>query len=141
MLHKGEDIGWKIKSFSTIFEFNYKNYLIEIVIMNECLNFFKYAKLSDIDEIKNLVYENSEWFSHLSKDHFIKKINNKECIYESGVLISFKIIKTKTLLGNFNVPAGNTILEQIIKNKKKSNSGMVFHVFTKFINCALVQFI
>ena len=105
--------------------------------MNECWNFFKYAKLSDIDEIENLVYENSEWFSHLSKDHFIEKINNKECIYESGVLISFKIIKTKTLLGNFNVPAGNTILEQIIKNKKKSNSGMVFHVFTKFINCAL----
>ena len=32
MLHKGEDIGWKIKSFSTIFEFNYKNYLNEIVI-------------------------------------------------------------------------------------------------------------
>ena len=87
--------------------------------MNECWNFFKYAKLSDIDEIENLVYENSEWFSHLSKDHFIGKINNKECIYESGVLISFKIIKTKTLLGNFNVPAGNTILEQIIKNKKK----------------------
>ena len=83
------------------------------------LEFFKYAKLSDIDEIENLVYENSEWFSHLSKDHFIEKINNKECIYESGVLISFKIIKTKTLLGNFNVPAGNTILEQIIKNKKK----------------------
>ena len=101
--------------------------------MNECWNFFKYAKLSDIDEIENLVYENSEWFSHLRKDHFIEKINNKECIYESGVLISFKIIKTKTLLGNFNVPAGNTILEQIIKIRK-SNSGMVFHVFTKFIN-------
>tara|TARA_B100000003_G_C10785788_1_gene312804 strand:- start:397 stop:738 length:342 start_codon:yes stop_codon:yes gene_type:complete len=32
MLHKGEDIGWKIKSFSTIFEFNYKNCLNEIVI-------------------------------------------------------------------------------------------------------------
>ena len=41
--------------------------------MNECWNFFKYAKLSDIDEIENLVYENSEWFSHLSKDHFIEK--------------------------------------------------------------------
>ena len=33
--------------------------------------------------------------------------------------MSFKIIKAKTLLGNYNVPAGNTILEQIIKNKKK----------------------
>ena len=32
MLHKGEDIGWKIKSFSTIFEFSYKNYLNEILI-------------------------------------------------------------------------------------------------------------
>ena len=31
-LHKGEDIGWKIKSFSTIFENNYKICLKELNI-------------------------------------------------------------------------------------------------------------
>ena len=35
--------------------------------MDECWNFFKYAKLSDIGEIENLVYENSEWFFSLKK--------------------------------------------------------------------------
>ena len=105
--------------------------------MNDCWNFFRYAEPSDIDEIISLVKKNHIWFSHLNTEHFIQKINNKECIYESGVLITFKIINIKTALGTFKVPAGNTILEQIIKNKKKSNSKLLYHVFTKFINCAL----
>ena len=104
--------------------------------MNECWNFFRYAEIADIDEIINLVKENDKWFSHLNTDHFVKKINNKECIYESGILITYRIISIDTKLGTFKVPAGNTILEQIIKNKKKSNSNLLCHVFTKFINCA-----
>ena len=104
--------------------------------MNECWNFFRYATMSDLDEIIYIVNSNIQWFSHLHKDHFIKKIKNKECIYESGVMINFKILNINKKLGTFEVPAGNTIIEQIIKNKKKSNSNLLFHVFTKFINCA-----
>ena len=104
--------------------------------MNECWNFFRYAEIADIDEIINLVKENDQWFSHLDTEHFVKKINNKECIYESGILITYRIISIDTKLGTFKVPAGNTILEQIIKNKKKCNSNLLCHVFTKFINCA-----
>ena len=51
-------------------------------------------------------------------------------------MITYKIINKDTNLGTFKVPAGNTILEQIIKNKKKSNSDLLYHVFTKFINCS-----
>ncbi len=104
--------------------------------MNECWNFFKYASLNELDEIYDLVIKNRLWFSHLNKEHFKAKIISKECIYESGVLITFKVIKKSTRLGTYLVRAGNTICEQIIKNKDKSNSEFVIHVFTKFINCA-----
>ena len=103
--------------------------------MNENLNYFRLAKLKDLDEINELVKKNQKWFSHLERDHFIKKINKKECIYENGVLITFRTIKHKSKLGTFDVMPGNTILEQLIKNTEKSNSNFVKHVFIKFINC------
>ena len=105
--------------------------------MNECWNFFRYAKSTELNEIISLVREYNLWFSHLKKKHFINKIKNNECIYESGILITYKITTQDTMLGSFKVSAGNTILEQIIKNKKKSNSNYLNHVFTKFVNCAL----
>ena len=104
--------------------------------MNECWNFFRYATMSDLEEILHMVNSNIQWFSHLHKEHFIKKIQRRECIYESGVMITFKILNSKKKLGTFEVPAGNTIIEQLIKNKKKSNSNLLFHVVTKFFNCA-----
>ena len=46
--------------------------------MNECWNFFKYAKLDDLESINQLIVKNSKWFSHLNTDHFRKKIIRKE---------------------------------------------------------------
>ena len=103
--------------------------------MIEKYNYFRLAKQTDIEEITNLVRKYNRWFSHLNSDHFIKKIKKKECIYESGVLITFKTLKEKYKLGNYEVMPGNTILEQLIKNDEKSNSDFVKHVFIKFINC------
>ena len=104
--------------------------------MDECWKFFRYAGLDELEEINDLIKQYNVWFSHLDKKHFIKKINNKECIYENGILITFKILKNEYKLGTFRVNAGNTILEQLVKNKKKSNTDLLRHVFIKFINCA-----
>ena len=99
------------------------------------LEFFRYASKDEIEEIISLAKKNKVWFSHL-KSHFLDKIEKKECIYENGVLITFRIVNFKTKLGSYTVNIGNTILEQIIKNQEKSNSNLVKHVFLKFINCA-----
>ena len=40
-------------------------------------------------------------------------------------------------LGNYKVPDGKTILEQIAKKNLSIKSSFVEHVFTKFVNCAL----
>ena len=104
--------------------------------MNECWNFFRYASKDEIEEIISLAKKNKVQFSHLKKSHFLDKIEKKECIYENGVLITFRIVNFKTKLGSYTVNIGNTILEQIIKNQEKSNSNLVKHVFLKFINCA-----
>jgi hypothetical protein len=105
--------------------------------MNECWNFFKYAKLEDLESINQLVVKNSKWFSHLSIDHFRKKIIRKECIYENGVVLSFRITKKVERLGKFKILKNNTILEQIVRDNLEIKNSYAEHVFTKFINCAV----
>ena len=105
--------------------------------MNECWNFFKYAELEDLESINQIVVKNSKWFSHLSIDHFRKKIIRKECIYENGVVLSFRITKVLERLGKIKILKNNTILEQIVRENLEINNSYAEHVFTKFINCAV----
>ena len=105
--------------------------------MNECWNFFKYAELEDLESINQIVVKNSKWFSHLSIDHFRKKIIRKECIYENGVVLIFRITKVLERLGKIKILKNNTILEQIVRENLEINNSYAEHVFTKFINCAV----
>jgi len=105
--------------------------------MNECWNFFKYAELEDLESINQIVVKNSKWFSHLSIDHFRKKIIRKECIYENGVVLSFRITKEVERLGKFKILKNNTIIEQIVRDNLEINNSYAEHVFAKFINCAV----
>ena len=105
--------------------------------MNECWNFFKYAKLDDLESIHQLIAKNNKWFSHLKKDHFRKKIISKECIYENGVVLSFRTTKEEEKLGKFKIFKNNTIIEQIVRENLEINNSYAGHVFTKFINCAV----
>ena len=105
--------------------------------MNECWNFFKYASAKDLESINQLIVKNSKWFSHLKKNHFRKKIMRKECIYENGVVLSFRITKKLERLGTFKILKNNTILEQIVRENLEINNSYTEHVFTKFINCAV----
>ena len=105
--------------------------------MNECWNYFRYAVLDELDEINDIIRSHKKWFSHLKDNHFHKKIIKKECIFESGVLITFHFTEKGEQLGDYIVPSGSTILEQIAVNKKSNKNDYVQHVFTKFINCSL----
>ena len=43
------------------------------------VEFFRYATMSDLEEILHMVNSNIQWFSHLHKEHFIK--NSKKRMY------------------------------------------------------------
>ena len=104
--------------------------------MNKCWNFFRYACGEDIQDIMEIIKSNKKWFFHLTDKHFEEKINRKECIYESGILITFKFTESTTLIGDYKVPMGNTILEQIAKKNIFVSNSFTEHVFTKFLNCS-----
>ena len=104
--------------------------------MRECWNFFRYASLDNLQEVLSIINYNKIWFSHISTEHIKNKIENKECILESGILITFKYVNKKSYLGDFLVKEGNTILEQIARKDLSIKTSFAEHIFTKFINCA-----
>ncbi len=105
--------------------------------MNECWNFFKYATLDDLESINFLIEKNHKWFSHLKKNHFYDKILKRECIYESGVVLTYRIINNKEKLGTYELKPNNTILEQIVRENLEINNSYAEHIFTKFVNCTI----
>ena len=65
------------------------------------------------------------------------KIKKNECIYESGVIINFTLIKKKINIGNISITSNNTLLDQIIRENLSLKNTYAHHVFTKFLHCAI----
>ena len=103
--------------------------------MNECWKFFRYAKMGDANKIIS-IYKKSKWMPKCKFTYIKNKIKENECIYESGVIINFTLIKNKISLGHITIKPNNTLLEQIIRENLILQNTYAYHVFTKFLNCA-----
>ena len=103
--------------------------------MNDCLTFFRYADAIDADDITAIFNNNKLWFSHIKKCHIKKKIKIKECIFENGVVIIYKILKKPIKLGNILIEPNNTVIEQIVRDDLENQNTFAHHVLTKFLNC------
>ena len=104
--------------------------------MRDCWKFFRYAKLSDTDIIIK-IFKNNKWLSKYNYSYVQNKIKKSECIYESGVIINFALLKKKTDIGNISVQPNNTLLEQIVRENLSLKNNYAYHVFTKFLNCTV----
>ena len=102
--------------------------------MNDCWNFFKYANNSDLNKII-ILFKKNKWLSKYEKNYLKEKVDKKECIYESGVVITFKLVKEKIKVGNINIESNNTLLDQIIRENLEQRNNYAQHVLTKFLNC------
>ena len=103
--------------------------------MNDCWKFFKYANGNDLNKIINL-FKNNKWLSKYKYSYLKEKISKKECIYESGVVITFKLVKKKIEFGSISIEPNNTLLDQIIRENLELRNTYAHHVLTKFLNCA-----
>ena len=105
--------------------------------MNECWSFFRYASENELERINRIIEKNGKWFSHVKKEHIYKKIKNKQCIFENGIILTFRITEFQEKLGNILVSKNSTILEQLVKENINVKNSYTEHVFTKFINCSV----
>ena len=104
--------------------------------MNECWKFFRYAQTSDVNKIIN-IFKNNKWLSKYKYIYIQNKIKKNECIFESGVIINFTLVKKKISFGNISIYPNNTLLDQIIRENLSLKNTYAHHVFTKFLNCTI----
>ena len=62
---------------------------------------------------------------------------NKECIFESDIIITYSLVNSYEKLGNFKIVSNNTIINYIAKKRIESDNSYAEHVFTKFVNCTV----
>ncbi len=103
--------------------------------MSKCWDYFKYANISDYNEIESIFKNNIRWFAHVDMQVLKNKILRKECIFEGGVIITFHHVVENEKIGNTNIPIGCTILEQILRSNLEKKSDYAKHLIKKFINC------
>jgi RimJ/RimL family protein N-acetyltransferase len=90
----------------------------------------KLAKLSELKEIYGHFQKYKEVFPHLRQDALRRRIKAKQCIYENGVVITFQTYKKKTWVGDVLIPAGATMLHQIVNSEQ--GNGTASTVFNHF---------
>ena len=81
--------------------------------MNECWKFFRYPEISDTDKIIN-IFKYDKWLSKYKHTYIQNKIKKNECIYESGVIINFTLVRKKINIGNININPNNTLTSSLI---------------------------
>jgi hypothetical protein len=88
------------------------------------------AKLSELKTIYSLFASHREIFPHVRQDYLRRRIENKQCINEDGVVITFGRYRKRTRVGDLDIPSTAIMLHQII-NREQSN-GAGGRVFDRF---------
>ena len=89
----------------------------------------RHATESDFEEIKNLFRKHKAIFPHVRMDRMLRKIKNKQVIFDNGVLIAYVVYKRKGYMGEHTITKGECVLNQIISISGKGSS-----VLQRFFN-------
>ena len=90
----------------------------------------RYAELDELKPIYGLFSTRRDIFPHIRQDTLRRRIENKQCIYEDGVVITFQQYRKRTRVGDFNIPYGSIMLHQIVNgNQFNGFGGRVFDRF------------
>jgi hypothetical protein len=90
------------------------------------------AKPSDLKTIYGLFSTRRDIFPHVRQDALRRRIENGQCIFEDGVVITFQQYKKQTRVGDTDIPAKSIMLHQIINGNQFSGAGG--RVFERFFD-------
>lgn len=88
------------------------------------------AKASELKNIYKLFVNRRDIFPHVRRDALKRRIDNKQCIYENGVVITFQQYKKRTRVGDLDISSGAIMLHQILNgNQFNGAAGRLFDRF------------
>lgn len=92
-------------------------------------------RLAQPDELKTiygLFPSRKDIFPHIRLDALKRRIEAGQCIFEENVVVVFQRYKKRTRIGEVDIPAGATMLHQIVNGSQFSGAGG--RVFGRFFD-------
>jgi len=87
------------------------------------------ASIEQLDEIYQHFYDCRYWFPHIRKDYVQRNIEAGNVVYDSGVIIIYKVYKRKQRLGTVEAQKGDTILHQILNSRPGTSCKPIMEKF------------
>ena len=95
----------------------------------------RHASIKDLDGVYNLFRKNRKLFPHIRKSYLEERILQNECIYEDGVVITYKIYKVPTNIGyNTRTNKSDCILKQIVSTNRDGSASTLLNRFFDYVN-------
>lgn len=95
----------------------------------------QYAKVSDLEDVWEIIKAHRDVFPHVWKTKIREKIKAKQVIFHKGVLITFLKYKRTSRVGSVSTGKGDIHLQQIAKHpKSKTNASNVLQSFIKMMD-------
>jgi hypothetical protein len=84
----------------------------------------------DLKTIYGIFSTRPDIFPHVRQDTLRRRIENKQCIYEDGVVITYQQYRRSTHVGEVDIPAKSIMLHQVINGDQFNGAGgRVFDLF------------
>ena len=90
------------------------------------------AKLSDLKEIYGHFQKRKDVFPHVRQDKLRRMIEADQVVWQDGVIITYQQYKKRTRVGEVDIPAGSTVLHQILNTGQFNGKGS--EVFERFVD-------
>ena len=95
----------------------------------------RFAELDDYDEIVNLFSFYKDYFPHVRKDSIKERIENKECVFDDGVVITFKVHQKSVQIGNkIRTQKSDCVIRQILSKNHKGSGTRILNQFFDYVS-------
>ena len=97
----------------------------------------RYATVANVKTVYDLFASRKDIFPHVRQDALKRRIENQQCIFEDGVVITFQQYRKQTRAGTISIPAKSIMLHQIINGEQFNGAGG--RMFERFFNEIVVS--
>ena len=93
----------------------------------------KFAELDDYDEIVELFNSYKEFFPHVRKDSIKERIESNECLFDEGVVITFKVHKRGVQIGHkIKTKKTDCVIRQILSKNHNGSGTKILNEFFEY---------
>jgi hypothetical protein len=92
-----------------------------------------YATPEQAREVYGAFYKRKDIFPHIRRDYVNRAVSEGRCVYDDGIIIIFQVYRKTTRVGTVQIPAGATMLHQILNTYTGTDHRAAWRVMSEFL--------